>query len=391
MIKRHRQMKRLPAMIVTMVFLAIFLTGCGSRKEVVIDVVSQDYSFEDSPCKRSDGEPFHIAFMDLGPPIESSWLCLKGFAEGLQSMGYIDENIDFSQAPEEFYAYYDFLNANNKGDYVVFDKEPYMIGIGRDDEIVATLVKEAADGKLDIVIATGTDPGLFLKDLNLSVPFLVCLATDPVGAGIIDSPENTGNENIWAMVEPNPFRNQFAGYCKMLSLENICIVSVEGLDDINGNPLYHEEARDKGINVVDIVMSEEESLQEDYGQIICDRLESTDIGNSEAIFFVYGTMDFGNAPLLSEYSAQRGLPSLIGDGDDICQSGGMMCLSCFDYEGYGHFAASVASNVFHGQKAGEQPCLYTSSPHVVLNMTTARNTGYETRMDLLRSVDKIYR
>ena len=389
--KNHRQMKRLSAMAVAALILSIFLTGCGSKDEVVIDVVGQDYSFEDSPCKRPDGEPFHIAFMDLGPPIESSWLCLKGFAEGLQSMGYIDENIDFTQAPEEFYAYYDFLNANNKGDMVVFDKEPYMIGMDRDQEIADTLVKEASEGNLDIVVATGTDPGLFLKDLNLPIPFLVCLATDPVGAGIIDSPENTGNENIWAMVEPNPFRHQFAGYRKMLGFDNICIVSVEGLDDINGNPLYHEEAREQGLNVVDIVMTEEQSLKDNYGQIIRDKLESSDLGNSEAILFVYGTMDGANAPLLSEYSAQKGLPSLIGDGDDICESGGMMCLSCFDYEGYGHFAASVASNVFHGQKAGEQPCLYTSSPHVVLNMTTAKNTGYKTGMDFLRSVDKIFR
>lgn len=371
--------------------LCMFLAGCGSGNEVVIDVVGQEYSFEESSCKRHDGEPFHIAFMDLGPPIESSWLCLKGFAEGLQTMGYIDESIDFSTAPQEFYAYYDFLNANNQGDNVVFDKEPYMIGMGRDQEIADTLVKEASEGKLDIVIATGTDPGLFLKDLKLPIPFLVCLATDPVGAGIIDSAENTGNENIWAMVEPNPFRHQFAGYKKMLGFDNICIVSVEGLDDINGNPLYHEEAGDQGINVVDIVMSEEESLRPDYGEVIRDRLKNTDLGNSEAILFVYGTMDVGNAPLLSEYSAERGLPSLIGDGDDICESGGMMCLSCFDYEGYGHFAASVASNVFHGQKAGDQPCLYTSSPHVVLNMTTAQKTGYKTGLDFLRSVDKIFR
>ena len=173
-------------LVVTLMTICALLTGCSSKNEVVIDVSGQDYSFETTPCKRPDGEPFRIAFMDLGPPIESSWLCLKGFAEGLQTMGYIDENVDFSEAPEEFYAYYDFLNSHNSGEMVIFDEEPYMIGMGQDEEIAAKLTKESQDGKLDLIVATGTDPGLFLKDLDLPVPFLVCLATDPVEAGIID-------------------------------------------------------------------------------------------------------------------------------------------------------------------------------------------------------------
>ena len=193
------------------------------------------------------------------------------------------------------------------------------------------------------------------------------------------------------MVEPNPFRHQFAGYQKMLGFSDICIASVEGLDMINGNPLYHEEAKALGVSVTDVVFSEKESESEDYGRIIYDRLKDTDLTGLEAILFVYGTMDTANAPLLSGFASEKGIPSLIGDGDDICENGAMMCLSCFDYEGYGNFAAMVASNVFHGQKAGDQPCLYTSSPHVVLNMTTAKETGFETKMDFLRSVDRIYR
>ncbi|MCR5686807.1 MAG: hypothetical protein K6G58_02085 [Lachnospiraceae bacterium] len=358
---------------------------------MVIDVAGQDYEFETEPVCRSDGEPFRLAFMDLGPPIESSYLCLKGFAEGLQALGYISEGVDFSKAPQDFYEYYDFMLSQDLGPYVSFDEKPYMIGEGNDDEIAAQLSEECSAGRLDMVVATGTDPGIFLKDLGLDIPFLVCLATDPVASGIIDSAEDTGDDRIWALVEPNPYKRQFEGYRNMLGFDRLCMVTVNGMDTITGNPLYREKAAELGVVVDEINFSEEESLKDDYDEKIEEALRSADLSEDDAILFAYGTMDDENAPALSSFAADAGIPSLIGDGDSISENGGMMCLSCFDYEGYGAYAAMVASNVFHGHNAGDQPCIYTSSPHVVLNMTTAKNSGFVTTFDLLRGIDRIYR
>ncbi len=374
-----------------MIVLAMFLSGCSGRNEVVIDVAGQDYEFETEPVARPDGEPFRIAFMDLGPPIESSYLCLKGFVEGLQTLGYINESIDFSEAPAEFFAYYDFVLSHDLGKYVSFDDEPYMIGVGDDERIKETLVSESESGALDIVVGTGTDPGIFLKELDLEIPFLICLATDPVASGIIDSAEDTGDDDIWALVEPNPYKRQFEGYQKMLGFDRIAMMTVNGMDTITGNPLYREKAGELGVKIDEINFSEEESLEEDYYDQMYESLKNADLSEDDAILFAYGTMDDASAPELSGYAAEKGIPSLIGDGDSISEMGGMMCLSCFDYEGYGNYASMVASNVFHGQKAGKQPCIYTSSPHVVLNMTTAKNTGFVTGFDLLRGVDRIYR
>lgn len=369
----------------------LMTSGCGSREIREFELLKAEHSFDQTPIKKPDNEPFCIGFMDLGPPIESSYLCLKGLAEGLQSMGYIDENVDLSEAPEDFYEYYDFLTASDLGEYILFDQEPYMIGMGEDEALAEELRLKAGNGKLDAIVATGTDPGLFLKDLDLPVPFLVCLASDPVGAGIIESTEDTGDPDVWALVEPLPLQRQFEGYQHMLDFHKIALLCISDYDLIAGTAEYRDAAKNLDVELEEYSFTEEESFEEGYTEKLLDTVKSMDFSDLDAVLFGYGTIDENNTGEVCAYIASQGIPTLISDGDYLSREGALMCLSCFDYESYGNYASKVLSNVFHGQNAGDQPCVVQSSPHIVLNMTTAGETGFETGIDLLSSVDVIYR
>ncbi len=384
--------KKLQNLIISLLVVCLLsLSGCGSDNIKEINIAKQDHDFDLTPCKKPNGQPFKIAFMDLGPPIESSYLCLKGFVEGLQQLGYINETIDFSKAPEEFYGYYDYLTASDIGDYVSFEPEPYMIDEGDNKELGDMIQKKVTSGELDVIVATGTDPGLFLKSLDLPIPFLVCLATDPVASGIIDSAENTGNDKIWALVEPNPYGRQFEGYQSMLNFQKIGFVFIDEYDLIAGNSEYMNKADELSIDYDVITFTEKESMSEDFDDKLLQSLKEQDMSDYDAVLFAYGTMNDNNAPMISDYMATIGVPSLVGDGDSISKNGGMMCLSCFDYESYGNYASMVISNVFHGENAGDQPCVFNSSPHIVMNLTCAQKTGFKVTVDLLNSIDKIYR
>ncbi|SFG75022.1 ABC-type uncharacterized transport system, substrate-binding protein [Oribacterium sp. WCC10] len=377
--------------IILSLMLTFSFTGCRSRDVVEVNLEKQDHDFLLTPCKKENGEAFTIAFMDLGPPIESSYLCLKGLAEGLQDSGYIDADVPLSLAPQDFFEYYDVLVNSDLGGYIKFCEEPYMIDEGDNKDIAKELIEKTNNGTIDVIVATGTDPGLFLKGLDLPVPFLVCLATDPVASGIIDSADDTGDPDIWALVEPNPYKRQFEGYYRMLEFDKILLVTVNGMDTITGNPLYREAADELGVNILELNFEESDMHANDYEDKIANGIRDANLTGIDAALFAYGTMDDDNADMLSSMLARRGIPSLVGDGDSICENGAMMCLSCFDYEGYGNYASMVLSNIFHGRKAGEQPCRYTSSPHVVLNMNTAEQTGFKCTFGFLQGVDRIYR
>lgn len=374
-----------------MLFSGLIMSGCAQKDLIEVKLIRQEHDFDITPCKKPSGEPYRIGFMDLGPPIESSYLCLKGLAEGLKEMGYLGEQTDLSGSSEDFFDYYERIVRNQEGNAVIFDDEPYMIDVEGNDEIAEKLKKKVENGELDVIVATGTDPGLFLKELDLPIPFLVCLATDPVAAGIIDSAEDTGDDDIWALVEKNPYKRQFEGYQSMFEFKNIGMACIDEFDVIAGNTEYRDAAKKLDVNLHEMIYREEDSYKDDFDEKFLLDLENTNMQDFDAFLFCYGTMDDDNVHSISQLMSDRGIPSLVGDGDSISKGGALMCLSCFDYEGYGNYAAMVLSNVLHGKKAGDQPCLYQSSPHIVMNMATAKKTGFNTRIRLLRSVDHIYR
>ena len=368
----------------------LLLSGCSRGETQTITLPEPQVSFEMTPIKKADGSPFHIAFMDLQPPIESSYLCLKGFAEGLQSAGYLPEELDFDAAPARFYSFYNYLVSQDLGDYVVFDEKPYVIDEDN-EEIADTLRKKAGAGELDIIVSTGTSCGRFLKSLELPIPFLVCLATDPIASGIIKSSEADGSENIWALVEPNPYGRQFEAYHRVLGFEKVLLVRVEEYADFDGSEQYLSAAEGLEVTCDELIVKEDDALSEGYSEVITDLLKKKNFKNYDAVLFALESIADENAPAVADLLGSAGVPFLIGDGDSLVKNGGLMILSCFDYEGYGKYAAGVVSNIFHGQEAGRQPRVYTSSPYLLLNMTTAIKTGFETDYELLRSADKIYR
>lgn len=356
-----------------------------------MNVQGADEGFILEPVKKDNDAPYHIAVMDLAPPIESSYLWLKGLCESLQEMGYIEGNVDLTKAPKDFDGYYHYLLEQTSGEYIVFDDEYYLVGDGHDQEIADQLKKEVDAGELDLIAATGTTPGQFLKELDLGIPFLVSLATDPIASGIIDSAENTGNDNIWALVEPEACARKFEAYHSMLDFDHLGIVEVKEYEVIGGNGQYHSKAKELGVDLEKIVFSEEEVTSDDYEKLLMKRLKEQDLSDLDGVLFAYGTIHEKEAAKVAEFLSDAGVPLLVGDGDDIVKNGGLICMSFCDYEGYGRYAAKVMSNIFHGQKASDQPTIFTSESRIVLNLTTAKKTGFDTDMDLLRSVSVIYR
>ena len=385
----HGRHAKLLICLALMIMTAAF-SGCTGGETKTITLPVQESTFIMEPVKKADGSPFHIAFMDLMPPIESSTLCLKGLAEGLQSAGYLPADVDFSAGPDDFYKFYDYLLDKNPGDYIVFDPEPYVIDEDN-DAIAAALKQKAEAGELDVVVSTGTSCGRFLKGLELPIPFLVCLATDPVASGIISSPEPNEKENIWALVEPNPYGRQFEAYQRVLGYEKVLLVRVGDYVDFDGSEQYLDAAQKLGITCDELVVDEQTALSDGYSEVLAGLLTEKHFEKYDAVLFALESIADSNAPAMAQLLGEAHIPFLIGDGDSLVKNGGLMILSCFDYEGYGKYAAGVVSNIFHGQAAGLQPRVYTSSPYILLNMRTARLTGFATDYELLRSADKIFR
>ena len=65
-------------------------------------------------------------------------------------------------------------------------------------------------------------------------------------------------------------------------------------------------------------------------------------------------------------------------------------VAMFDYESYGHHTMKIVNNILNGEKAGDQPLIYISTPRIMLNLEAAKKLGYKTNFELLQQVDVLY-
>jgi len=377
--------------VFALVLILIFsLTACG-KEEKVLSIKQSDSTFTTEPCD-NDGEPFCIAVLDEYPAIESSYLWLKGMLLKFQSMGYIDESIDFSKAPEDFDGLYDYLLKQDIGDYISFDKELYYLDTSSDNsELIKKLTQKVDSGDIDVIACTGTSPGVFLKELDLDVPFLVGMASDPVASGIIESSINTGDENIWALVEPNPMKRQFIAYHDLFNFKNFGILYLKEYEDILFINSYEEAAEELGVKFTKAWVNEADWDRSDYPELLKKKVRELVNKGIDAFMISIAVLPDDDASLLSSILEEEGIPYLVTDGNYIVETGGLFCIGCYDYEGYGNMEAMVMSDIFHGEKAGDQPCVYVSSPVLALNLSTAKKIGMKTEFTFLQTLDLVYK
>jgi ABC-type uncharacterized transport system substrate-binding protein len=288
------------------------------------------------------------------------------------------------------------LASTDLGGLVKFDENLCFYMLYDDMDAIKTDLKNAADSEegLGLILGMGTDPGLFVKDMNLDVPLLVPMATDPVASGIIGSAENSGNPFIWALVEPNPMSRQLKYYENIIGMKKLGMVVEKDSQDVAAIGIYEQAAKELGIEIVKKEISAQLRTDhpEDYYALL--KQDYTDMAEQEGVDAFLLTIDVIDDPAYCEdlfrpfYDAK--IPVLVSDGDVFVEYGGLLCVSSYDYRGYGEFTADVAATVFNGKDAGTLTCEYLSSPHIVLNLDTAKKVGFPLEFRLLQSCDEIY-
>ena len=372
---------------VSLIMSMLLLTGCAESKIIEAPENQKELNDQD-PVYRKDGEPFRVALIDEGPPIESSYQWYMGLCRKFKDMGYLPENLNLDDVPEDLEEFYEYVNENNNSQYLQFEDTFYFITEDNKEELAETLANRVDGGQIDIFIVTGTMPGTFLKKMNYSVPFLVSFASDPVASGIIDSVEDTGDENIWALVEDDPFARQFMAYANNLNAQKIGILALENYDDIAGLQSIQNRALDMNVEYEIAHVPEVDATEDDVKAAVQNFINS----DVDAIYVLYGIYDMTDLDIMTvvDMLEGTGIPLLMCDGDEKIANGGMLMFAMFDYESYGERAAEVADRVFHNEKAGAQETLYMSTPKIQLNISSAKKIGWNLNYEFLQSVDIVY-
>ena len=194
-------------------------------------------------------------------------------------------------------------------------------------------------------------------------------------------------------MEPDPLERQLTAYQQLFQMNQLVILASEEDADIAGVSVSEETARRLELPCKVLTFSQADRFDESFQIKLLNQARGLIEDGADAFLVTYGALDVDQIEYLVRRLAYRGysgIPYLISDGDNLVEHGGLVCMSCYDYENYGHYTAQILSNILHGQKAGDQPRVYTSSMRIVLNLTTAKEAGLLTDFAFLQSVDTVY-
>ena len=376
------------------VILMLCCAGCGNiRNEdassAAAETGQKSAEAQYTPIAQEDGGKLRIGLLDINE-YEPASTYLYYVLEGLKEDGWIDyETLPFTTTNMDVVSMMQALSEMDLGPYIEFVGEAaYYMEYESEEEIVQRMQAEIdSEEGLDIILAMGTEPGLFMKEHDLNVNTLVCMATDPVAAGIIPSADDSGDPQLWAQVETLPYVRQLRYYHSIIPFENIGMVYTDPLIvDLNG---YEIGAEELGITITKRQITEETAadvsqLQAIYQELIEEEKIDAYMLNANLI-----GSDVDVAALLEPFM-EAGIPVFVQDGENYVESGGLLLVASTDNVGVGRFVAETIEQVAQGALPGDIPGEYVSSPYISLNLDTARRIGFQPDFDLLLACETIY-
>ena len=362
--------------VIAMIFCANEITWAEGKKPIL-----------------NQGRKWRIAYYEGGPFFTYAET-MRTLIEELMHLGWLNKAV-VSRYDEEVAAPYWDLLMNNNSNYFEFHKDhAYSAGWdkAKRKENRAAILAELKEGKIDLVIAMGTWAGQDLATDDHNVPVVVMSCSDPIGAEIIDSAEDSGRDHVTARVARDRYFRQLRMFHRLVGFKRLG-VAFENTPD---GRLY------SAMREVEIV-----SKERNFDVITCEVLDTTAdraaadkscLGcfeklslQSDAIYVTALSCAKSRGKELSELFVRRKIPSFAMSGGAFVEDGIMLALS--------QAAGLKAQAVFHAEKIvrilyGERPRslnqILDDPLFIAINMGTAKKIGFQVPNSMLRIATEVY-
>jgi putative ABC transport system substrate-binding protein len=234
----------------------------------------------------------------------------------------------------------------------------------------------------DIILATGTQGAIAVKQLTRTVPIVFAQVADPVGSGIVDSLARPGG-NITGFM---PFDFSFGG--KLLDLLK------EIAPHMSRVALFRDDTNPAGIGNFGVI----QAMATSAGlQVTPVNLRNSDEIASAVEAFAHspngGAIVMGNASatvhrdLILKLIARYKLPAIYIDRF-IVANGGLMSYGP-DFADQFRRAAGYVDRILKGEKPGDLPVQAPTKYELVINLKTAKDLGLTVPQSLLARADEV--
>lgn len=346
------------------------------------------------PVKKPDGSKFRIAYIDIDP-YNPTFRLLYYAIESLKADGWLTYT-ELPYDPEEDVDSQGLINwliDNAESEYIEFVREAnyytYFDPV-LEAEIAESLTSLATSQPgIDLIVAMGTGPSALAKGLNLNIPILMYGVADPVGSGLIDSVEDSGNDYIWAHVDPSVYSRQLQYYYDTFSFSNVGVIYDDEI--IASVPDYRAVARDNGFKITEYQLSKSAEDDAYYARVgeICEKMVKED--KVDAFVLMTSVLsDPVRAKEIFQVFYDANIPVFAQVDLRFVQEGAcLMVVEPRDAVGLGPVFSNIFGSVLNGAKPRELEQEAISSPYLILNLDVADLIDYKPTYEMLIACEKI--
>jgi putative ABC transport system substrate-binding protein len=254
-------------------------------------------------------------------------------------------------------------------------------GAGGHPERLPQLVAELVASKVEVIIALGYQPVLAAKQ-GTTLPVVAFSAGDPVATGLADSLAHpgghvTGISDVSAEVTPKRLQllKEFAP-----SLHRVAMLW--NADDLAMALRYKAAeagAQVLGISVQPLGVREPADFERAFEVMTRDP--------PDAILMVSDPLTNLNRKVVFQFAAAHRLPAIY-EYDYLARDGGLMAYG-LDIDESFDLLGTLVDRILKGAKPAELPFEQPTRFRFVLNLKTAKSTGFEAPASLLTRADEV--
>lgn len=344
----------------------------------------------------NNGQKWRIAYFEGGEYTDYP-IFLTETIRALMRLGWI-ETAEVPPAKGEATAgLWNWLATEAKSKYLEFVKDAHY-STNWDAELRKKVVENVLDRMnqkkdIDLLIAMGTAAGKDFANDRHHTPTMVLSASDPLGAGIIKSVEDSGYGHLHAQVDPNRYERQIKVFHEIIGFKKL---GVAYEDTVNGRSYAALDtigkiAKERGFEVVrcftksDIADTKaaEDSVVQCFNELV---------KSSDAIYVtLQGGVTMRSIPELVKIVNQQHIPTFSQSGSEEVKYGFLVSLSQAGFKYVGEFHAEIIAKVLNGARPNQLGQLFEEPPKIAINLKTAEIIGFDPPVILLGAADEIFR
>jgi len=246
---------------------------------------------------------------------------------------------------------------------------------------------------IDMMMAMGTWAGQDLANNLHRIPTVVISASNPVGADIITSLDDSGFDHLFASYDPGLYPQQIQLFHKLVGFKKLGVPFENSSNGrvYAGMEIIEKAALELNFEVIPCYTKSDVSDLDEANRSVIKCFEEL-APKVDAIYVsTQGGVNAQTTPELVRIANRNSVPTFSQNGEQEVRYGYMLSLAARGgIAPEGHFLAQNIGRIINGAKPRELKQLFDASSSVVLNMKTAENIGFYLNADLLAAADKLY-